>query len=59
MNRRFADAFFYFALWNRHDAFHEKARLEAESFDGLVITTRWVLMEVGGWIGGVGLARQG
>jgi predicted nucleic acid-binding protein len=46
MNRRFADAFFYFALWNRRDAFHERARLEAETFDGLVVTTRWVLMEV-------------
>ena len=46
MKRRFADAFFYFALWNRRDEFHPRVRREMEIWDGEIVTTRWVLMEV-------------
>ena len=46
MKRRFADAFFYFALWNRRDEFHARVRREMEIWEGGIVTTRWVLMEV-------------
>lgn len=42
----FGDAFFYPALWNRRDGCDERARQEAETFDGVIGTTRWGLMEV-------------
>lgn len=42
----FADAFFWIALLNRHDEYHEKARLYLEDFRGTILTTQWVLAEV-------------
>jgi len=42
----FADAFFFFALWNRSDAFHPAVVKYMEQFRGRLLTTRWVLMEV-------------
>lgn len=42
----FADAFFYVALINRHDAYHARAADYARIFRGSVVTTEWVLAEV-------------
>jgi hypothetical protein len=42
----FADAFFYVALINRHDAFHARAADYARTYRGSVVTTEWVLAEV-------------
>ncbi len=42
----FADAFFWIALLNRRDEYHEKAKLYAQGYQGLIVTTQWVLAEV-------------
>ena len=46
MKRHFADAFFFFAWWNRRDRAHGRAEEFLREFDGHLLTTRWVLMEV-------------
>lgn len=46
MKRLFADAFFFLALWNRHDFFHRRVVGFLGGFQGSLVTTRWVLMEV-------------
>lgn len=43
----FADAFFYIALINRRDVFHKAVATYAREFKGRIVTTHWVLMEVG------------
>ena len=43
----FADAFFYFALLNPDDDKHAQARQFIGAFDGTIVTTAWVLTEVG------------
>jgi len=52
MNRVFADAFYYFALLNPADEMHSAAREFTVGFAGTMVTTAWVLTEVGD-----GLAR--
>lgn len=47
MNTLFADAFFYLAIINRSDAAHERAVKLSEVLTGPVVTTVWVLTEVG------------
>lgn len=42
----FADAFFWIALLNRRDEYHEAAKTYAQSFHGKIVTTQWVLAEV-------------
>jgi predicted nucleic acid-binding protein len=42
----FADAWFYLALLDTSDQFHRKAAAWLRSFDGSIVTTRWVLVEV-------------
>ena len=42
----FADAFFWIALLNRRDEYHEKAKLYTKDFQGRILTTQWVLAEV-------------
>jgi predicted nucleic acid-binding protein len=42
----FADAFFWIALLNRRDEYHKKATLFAESYQGSILTTQWVMAEV-------------
>ena len=44
--RVFADAFFWIALLNRRDEYHEKAKTYAQNFHGQMLTTQWVLAEV-------------
>ncbi|MFC1805895.1 type II toxin-antitoxin system VapC family toxin [Planctomycetota bacterium] len=46
MSERFADSFYYLALWNRHDAYHERAEALSTSVRGGIVTTAWVLTEV-------------
>lgn len=47
MTAVFADAFYYFALVNPGDRSHERARDFTASFTGNIVTTAWVLTEVG------------
>jgi predicted nucleic acid-binding protein len=42
----FADAFYWFAVLNRRDEYHETAKRHAGSFSGSILTTQWVLAEV-------------
>ena len=46
MKRYFADAFFFFAWWNRRDQAHGRVQDFLVEFDGDLVTTRWVLTEV-------------
>jgi uncharacterized protein len=52
MRRVFADSFYFFALTNTKDTAHRRAMDFSAAFDGELITTPWVLTEVGD-----GLAR--
>lgn len=59
MRRVFADAWFYIALLDPHDAAHAAAR--AACADGSLsrfVTTRWVLMEVANMLAGTKARRQ-
>lgn len=47
MKIAFADSYFYLALLNPRDAGHAIARNVAAEFDGRIVTTQWVLVEVG------------
>lgn len=47
MNRVFADSFFYFAIVNPDDQDHRRAIDFLSSFDGQIVTTSWVLVELG------------
>ena len=47
MNVRFADTSFYVAIFNPLDALHARAKAIAASYQGGVITTEFVLVEVG------------
>jgi predicted nucleic acid-binding protein len=46
MIRVFADTFYYFALFNRNDAAHARARAYASKHDEPIVTTAWVLTEL-------------
>jgi predicted nucleic acid-binding protein len=46
MNRLFADAFYFVALLNRADQFHQKATAVSRELQEDVLTTEWVLAEV-------------
>jgi uncharacterized protein len=46
MNRVFADSFFFFAIFNPHDAAHAKAIDLGRQHRGPLVTTAWVLTEV-------------
>jgi uncharacterized protein len=46
MRRVFADSFYFFALVSEDDSKHDDAVEFAATFDGEVITTRWILTEV-------------
>lgn len=47
MRRAFADTYFYLALADPHDAGYAKAQQVSRTFPGVVVTSQWVLMEVG------------
>lgn len=47
MNAPFADSFYYFALLNRTDEAHGRARAATLRLKSRIITTDWVLTELG------------
>lgn len=47
MIKTFADTFYYLALLNPDDAAHERALAATAERSGTLVTTRWVLTEVG------------
>lgn len=47
MSALFADTSFYFAIFNRQDTLHERAKAAAAAHLGRVVTTEFVLVEVG------------
>jgi hypothetical protein len=47
MNLTFADTFYYLALLNPGDAAHELAMAVTAERTGRLVTTRWILTEVG------------
>ncbi len=47
MRAYFADTHYFIALLNREDEGHERARERSESLDRPLVTTEWVLVEVG------------
>lgn len=47
MSRAFADTYFYLALADPRDAGYARAQEASRTFRGTVVTTQWVLMEVG------------
>ena len=50
MNAVFADTSFYVAAVNPHDVLHGAAKRLSRGFNGKVITTDYVLIEVGNWL---------
>jgi len=50
MNRVFADTSYYIALMGERDQHHAAAVAHAQAFFGEVITTDFVLLEVGNWL---------
>lgn len=47
MNKTFADSFYYIALLNPDDAAHQYALDVTAKRSGILVTTQWVLAEVG------------
>jgi uncharacterized protein len=50
MNRAFADTSYYVALLGERDQHHAEAVTLAETFYGEIITTDFVILEVGDWL---------
>jgi len=50
MNRVFADTSYYVALMSEHDQHHADALAHSQAFYGEIITTDFVLVEVGNWL---------
>lgn len=50
MKAVFADAAFYIAVINRRDEFHDAAKRLAVSILGQIVTTEYVLLEVGNFL---------
>src|ERR1044071_1695428 len=48
----FADAFYFVARLNRHDQYRERVLNFMERFEGELVTSDWVLMEVADALGG-------
>jgi uncharacterized protein len=47
MNKTFADTFYYLALLNPRDLAHQRALAVTAHQSGILVTTHWVLTEVG------------
>ena len=58
MKRYFADAFFFFAWWNRRDHAHQRVQNFLREFDGRLVTTHWVLMEIADGLASTPARRQ-
>ena len=50
MTTGFADTSFYIALVNPRDEFHEQALRLAQEFRGRIVTTEYILVELGNWL---------
>jgi uncharacterized protein len=57
MNAVFVDTAFYVAMLSTRDAFHRSATAFLANFDGLSVTTEYVLVEVGNFCSGIGKRR--
>lgn len=53
MRTVFADAFYFLALLNSRDSSHDAAKRFAETFEGRLVTTEWVLTEVADALAGL------
>ena len=58
MRRAFGDSFFFIALLNPRDSFHQTAVEVSRHWEGQIITTRWVWAEVGNALCGVNARRS-
>jgi uncharacterized protein len=47
MNAALADTFYFLALVNPKDQAHQKALDFSAAYDGSIVTSTWILMEVG------------
>ncbi len=47
MRRAFGDSFFFIALLNARDIHHRETIDISRGWEGAIVTTRWVLAEVG------------
>lgn len=54
----FADTFLFLAWWNRRDGAHSRVQEFLQTFDGRLLTTRWILMEVADAFAGSHMRRQ-
>jgi hypothetical protein len=58
MNRVFADSFFFIALLSPRDVCHAEALRLTRELPSKIVTTRWVLAEVGNAFSGLGARRS-
>jgi len=54
----FADTFLWLALVHPKDAYHVRATTYLDSFTGKIVTTDWVLVEVGDALAGSEAGRK-
>ena len=47
MTRALADSFYFFALLNSKDAYHQKALAYARTYHGELVITAWIVTELG------------
>jgi predicted nucleic acid-binding protein len=50
MRRVFADTSFYVAMLNTNDACHDRANVLADQLSGEIITTEYIVIELGNWL---------
>ena len=58
MRHAFGDSFLFIALLNPRDSFHQTAMEVSRGWEGRIITTRWVLAEVGNALCGLNARRS-
>ena len=58
MRPYFGDTFFFLALLNESDEAHDRAASLMKHFDGQIVTTRWVLMELADALAGRSSRRR-
>lgn len=58
MKRVFGDSFFFIALLNARDFHHDRACDATREVHGVIITTRWVVAEVGNALSGISARKS-
>jgi predicted nucleic acid-binding protein len=58
MKTVFADTFLWLALVHPRDAFHQRAAANLDAYSGRIVTTDWILMEVGDALAGSEQGRK-